>query len=132
MLKRTGNSLKKSPIKRKSSSLKRSAGIRKKPKPQESIDAQKEEYEKDWQFFLSIWSVRPHKCEVTGEWLGNEPKSIFFDHLLPKGLKKYEHLRHEPKNIALVTGDIHACKDSKPHPRHLELIEQAKREFEFL
>ncbi len=120
--------LKRNPIKRKSSSLKVTEVIKRKKKTQVEIDAQKEQYEKDWQFFLSIWSVRPHKCQVTGEWLGNDPKSIFFDHLLPKGLKKYEHLRYEPRNIALVTSDIHMQKDSKPHPRHLELIEQAKRE----
>lgn len=60
------------------------------------------------EFFMSIWSVRKHKCEICDKFLGNEPKSYMFDHLLEKS--KYPKLEFDPNNIALVCLDCHGAK----------------------
>ena len=35
-------------------------------------------------FFLQVWNKRPHYSEVSGDYLGSEPLTIFFHHILPK------------------------------------------------
>ena len=60
-------------------------------------------------FFLQIWNGRKeHKCENCGKWLGNEPLSYMFDHLLEKS--KYPELKHEEENIMLVCLECHDNK----------------------
>lgn len=59
-------------------------------------------------FFMSIWSERPHYCEHCSKWLGHEPRTYMFDHLLEKS--KYPELRLEKDNILLV---CLACHDLK-------------------
>lgn len=60
------------------------------------------------EFFLQIWNKKTHKCENCGKWLGNEPLSYMFDHLLEKS--KYPDLKYEENNIMLVCLE---CHDSK-------------------
>lgn len=87
-----------------------------------------EEREKMWNFFLEIWKERPHYCQITGKWLGNQPKSWHFDHLLEKS--KYPELAFEKDNIILVDFEVHELKTNGfPLPKHRELIEQAKQKF---
>lgn len=64
-------------------------------------------------FFLKIWNKRPHKSEIDGTWLGNEPLSIFFHHILPKN--KYPELAFEEENIILLTGDQHSSVEANPY-----------------
>ena len=79
---------------------------------------------KMWELFLEIWKERPHKSEVSGKWLGNEPLSYMFDHLLEK--ETYPNIKYEKWNIALVTLEEHDAKGMKfPLPKHKELIDKA-------
>lgn len=58
-------------------------------------------------FFLSIWNKRPHFSEVSGTYLGREPLSIFFHHILPKSKEKYTKAALDEENIILLTLDEH-------------------------
>lgn len=68
-------------------------------------------------FFLEIWNNRPHRCENCREWLGNEPLSYMFDHLLEKS--KYPDLRFEKDNIMLVCLE---CHDNKTRGNITEFV----------
>lgn len=59
-------------------------------------------------FFMSIWNVRPHTCQICNKNLGPEPLTYMFDHLLEKS--KYPHLMWEPENILLVCLECHDKK----------------------
>jgi 5-methylcytosine-specific restriction endonuclease McrA len=82
----------------------------------------------DTAFYLSIWHTREHKCEQCGRYLGSEPLTIYFHHILAKS--KYKQYRHSSWNIALVCGDCHSqCetnidKTPKLKQRHDELLKQ--------
>ena len=56
-------------------------------------------------FFLEIWKERKHYSEVSGEYLGSEPLSTFFHHILPK--EKYPDEAYNKSNIILLTLDEH-------------------------
>lgn len=56
-------------------------------------------------FFMEIWKKRPHKSEISGEFLGKEPLSIYFHHILPK--EKYKEAKLDEENIILLTLDEH-------------------------
>ena len=61
------------------------------------------------EFFLLIWNKRKkHECENCGKWLGKEPLSYMFDHLLEKS--KFPELKHEEDNIMLVCLECHDLK----------------------
>lgn len=64
-------------------------------------------------FFLKIWKKRPHKSELDGTFLGNEPLTLFFHHILPKS--KYPDLAFEEENIILLTSDQHASVEANPY-----------------
>lgn len=67
---------------------------------------QSNQYEEDWLFYINeIWNNRPHYCEVSGKWLGDEPKITFFHHILAKS--KYPKFRYKSWNIAMIHPDIH-------------------------
>lgn len=85
-----------------------------------------EEIDKMWNFFYSIWRKRKnHKCEMCGKWLGNEPLSYMFDHILEKS--KYPELKYEEDNIAYL---CLLCHDSKtrgfPSEEYLKKIQETK------
>ena len=65
---------------------------------------------KDHLFFTEIWKKRPHRSEVSGVYLGKEPSSAFFHHILPKN--KYPKIRMDEENIILLTLDEHADVES--------------------
>ena len=56
--------------------------------------------------FLQIWSKKHHYSEESGEYLGKEPLSVFFHHILPK--EKYPQARFDEENIILLTLDEHS------------------------
>lgn len=61
------------------------------------------------EFFLQVWKNRKqHDCENCGKWLGNEPLSYMFDHLLEKS--KFPELKYEEDNIMLVCLECHDNK----------------------
>lgn len=57
-------------------------------------------------FFLSIWKKRPHKSEVSGDYLGNEAMSTYFHHILPKS--KYPEACLDEENIILLSLEEHS------------------------
>lgn len=74
-----------------------------------------------WEFFLKIWKERPHYCIETGKWLGKEPKTTMFHHLLHK--KPYPEYELERWNIAVLHPDIHTLAhqnlDATPNVKRL-------------
>ena len=60
---------------------------------------------KMFEFFLDIWKKRPHKSEISDEYLGKEPLSIYFHHILPKN--KYPEACFDEENIILLTLSEH-------------------------
>ena len=60
--------------------------------------------------FTNIWLKRPHLSEVSDNYLGMEPLSAHFHHILPKS--KYPELRLVEENIILLTLDEHANVES--------------------
>lgn len=56
-------------------------------------------------FFLQIWKKRKHYSEVSGDYLGSEPLTIYFHHILPK--EKFPQAKYDEDNIILLTFDEH-------------------------
>lgn len=57
------------------------------------------------EFFLQIWKKRLHYSEVSMDYLGREPLSVFFHHILPKS--KYPEAEFDEENIILLTLNEH-------------------------
>jgi len=68
------------------------------------------EREKLQQFFLSIWSKRPHKSEISGIYLGKECLTIFAHHIFP--WRKYPQGKYDEENIIILTPDEHGNVES--------------------
>lgn len=126
------------PLKRKTAlssrnnNLKRGKSLAKKSKKfLEGVEARQEEGRKMLELFQLHWDTHPDKkCEVCDKQLYGENLTIYHEHLLDKGIQRYEHLKFEIDNLALVCGTCHACKTAGfPLPRHQELIEEAKIRF---
>lgn len=72
------------------------------------------------EFFLQIWDKNPkHECENCGKWLGKEPLSYMFDHLLEKS--KYPDLAMNDDNIMIVCLE---CHDNKTRGFLTDLVRQ--------
>lgn len=80
--------------------------LKRKKKSKEEIEKNKAEIEKQNSFFLEIWKRKSHNSEIDGTYLGKEPLTIFFHHVLSK--KKYPEFKYYKKNIILLTGDQHS------------------------
>ena len=81
-------------------------------KPKKAIQTKQKDIAHDnansnamWNFFLLIWGKRSHKSEISGTYLGKEPLSIFFHHIIEK--EHCEQGKFDPENIILVTWDEH-------------------------
>jgi hypothetical protein len=57
------------------------------------------------EMFLDIWKKKRHYSEVSGTYLGSEPMSTYFHHILPKS--KYPEACFDEENIILLTLDEH-------------------------
>ena len=57
------------------------------------------------QFFLHIWKKKLHYSEVSMDYLGKEPLSVFFHHILPK--EKYPEACLDEENVILLTLEEH-------------------------
>jgi hypothetical protein len=57
------------------------------------------------EMFLEICKKRKHHSEVSGAYLGKEPMSTYFHHILPK--EKYPDACLDEENIILLTLDEH-------------------------
>jgi 5-methylcytosine-specific restriction endonuclease McrA len=71
-------------------------------------------------FFLQVWNKKQkHECENCGKWLGSEPLSYMFDHLLEKS--KYPELKYTEENIMLVCLE---CHDNKTRGFLTDLVKE--------
>lgn len=73
-----------------------------------TIDKQnkaKEDINQMREFFMDIWRKRRHYSEVSDTYLGKEPLSIYFHHILPK--EKFKQAQYNEDNIILLTFDEH-------------------------
>lgn len=57
------------------------------------------------EFFLQLWKKFPHYSQVSGKYLGSEPLTVFFHHILPK--EKYPQASLDEENIILLTLEEH-------------------------
>jgi len=57
-------------------------------------------------FFMEIWKKKTHHSEVSGVYLGSEPMSTYFHHILPK--EKYPEACLDEENIILLTLEEHS------------------------
>jgi len=62
------------------------------------------------EFFLGIWKKRPHRSEVSGEYLGGEALSTYFHHILSK--EKYPEACFDEDNIVILTLEEHSNVES--------------------
>jgi 5-methylcytosine-specific restriction endonuclease McrA len=81
------------------------------------------------QFFMRYWrDNKEHNCEVCNVWLGSNPLTYMFDHVLEKS--KYPHLAFEEENIMYLC--LH-CHDKKTRGHHSDVtkerIEYLKNKF---
>jgi hypothetical protein len=58
-----------------------------------------------FRLFQELWKERGPKSEISGKWLGKEPLSIYFHHILPKS--KYPELALDRDNIIMLTFEEH-------------------------
>jgi hypothetical protein len=82
------------------------------------------------EFFLHIWSKKPHKSEISGTYLGSEALSTYFHHILPKS--KYPEACLDEENIILLTWEEHDQVEMDP-TRYEEVNkrrEQLKQKYE--
>lgn len=63
--------------------------------------------QEDFLFYQQIWEDRPHICYNCEVYLGEEPLTLYFHHILEKGLDRYKHLRHVEDNICLLCWKCH-------------------------
>ena len=57
------------------------------------------------ELFLLIWNKKSHRSEVSDLYLGEEPLTVFFHHILPKS--KYPEACLDEENIILLTWEEH-------------------------
>lgn len=114
----------------KSSKLTRSGKLKAKLLTAEQKEQRSEDIRKMWGLFEEHWNSKAHKCESCDAPIWGENKSLYHDHLLDKGIKKYEHLKYEISNLFLCCWQCHANKGAgNPSKPHREAIENAKKKF---
>ena len=82
--------------------IQRASTFKAKPRPMKKRAASSPGW---WDVALEIWGERLHVCEVYGTPLGDEPKPIFFSHLLPRG--SYRKYKRDKRNIVLKSERAH-------------------------
>ncbi len=112
---------------RRNKPLKRSGGLKRTPLKKVSEKGlqkrieKKELVEKDKEFYLEIWKVRPHRCRICRKELGNEALMVYFHHILEK--RNFENYRHCEWNIIILCWLCHQDADQNK----IELINRYKR-----
>lgn len=83
--------------------------------------------EEDWKFYKRFWNRnKMRRCYNCNAFLGSEPKTYMFDHILPK--EKYPEFRHNMNNICYL---CLTCHDTKTRgflsAKLKKLVEKTKR-----
>lgn len=60
--------------------------------------------------FILIWNKRRHYSEISNVYLGTEPLTIYFHHILAKN--KYPEAKFDEENIIILTPDEHTNVES--------------------
>ena len=76
------------------------------------------------EFFMKIWRKRPHHSQVSLDYLGKEPLSVFFHHILPKN--KYPDAKFDEENIILLTLEEHDQVESDIYRYQIVNIKREK------
>lgn len=58
------------------------------------------------EMFLNIWKKRPHRSEVSGDYLGKKPMSTYFHHILSK--EKYPEACLDEENVVILSLEEHS------------------------
>lgn len=118
--------LKRTPLNRGTSTLKRGHIKKVSKKKLVSIVDRVVESHRLKEFYFKIWNSRPHICINCGSYLGEELRSYHIEHLLEKS--KYPELIDEPLNIEFACLTCHNSKtNGHPGKNHREAIEKAKQ-----
>ena len=82
------------------------------------------------EFFNKIWQKKLHYSEVSMNYLGKEPLTVFFHHILPK--EKYPQAAFDEENIILLTLEEHdnVEKDMYKYPEVNRRRELLKSKYE--
>lgn len=64
-------------------------------------------------FFIKLWWEREHYSFVSGKFLGHEPFSYFFSHILSRGA--YPEAAMDPENIVFMTLQEHHTWEFSRH-----------------
>lgn len=76
------------------------------------------------EMFLNIWKKRKHNSEVSGNYLGSEPMSTYFHHILAK--EKYPDACLDEENIILLTLEEHSNVENDMY-KYPEVNERRKQ-----
>jgi hypothetical protein len=111
-------------ITKTASSLKKKRFLKPRKKTDKEKAEKKRTTEEMWNFFLEIWSERPHYCEVTSKFLGSVPLTTMFHHILPKQDSCFPQYKLCKWNIALLHPDVHATVE-----QNIDLVPQIKQKY---
>jgi hypothetical protein len=97
-----------------------------KPKEEDIINVLKKSIESDKlkKFFELCWKNKTHYSEISGKFLGNEIKTIYLHHILPKS--KYPEACFDEENIILLTFEEHQQVESDIY-RYEEINNRRKK-----
>lgn len=84
--------------------------IKRRKKTKEQIAKNNLEVSAMFNFFISLWALKPHYSEISGAYLGKLPLSTFFHHILPKS--KYPEAKYDKDNLIFVTFEEHQSVES--------------------
>lgn len=88
------------------------------------LDNSPEDVDEMREFFMKIWRKRPHHSQVSLDYLGKEPLSVFFHHILPKN--KYPDAKFDEENIILLTLEEHDQVESDIYRYQIVNIKREK------
>jgi len=66
----------------------------------------KEMWQKDIAFYTRIWEKSNRRCKITNRYLGDEPLTTFFHHILPKS--RFPEYRWCEWNVIMLHPEVHA------------------------
>lgn len=76
------------------------------------------------ELFMQIWAKRKHLCDLCGKFLGHEPKTFHFSHIISKGSEPKGRLDED--NIMLNCLPCHTAWDHGD-PKQLANYDMAKQ-----
>jgi 5-methylcytosine-specific restriction endonuclease McrA len=111
--------LRRTPLRRGNSTLKRTP--LKKFSNKKINKKEDSEWSKDIEFYMTIWNKRKHICRNCNKYLGSEPLTIYFHHILEK--RNYKEYRHCEWNIIVLCWSCHQNADQNK----IELVNRYRK-----